>query len=539
MLDLQVRLLDTFVQALRGLTRKTRVRRIKCGEELPKCANCTKTGRQCDGNTSVSVKRAFSTDYLLPSSRSNTRSRLEPRNRLLAPRYPVLVEPSTTLFGNAREKYYFETFCSRTTLEIFDGFAGGGLRLIFLQACESEPAIRHSAIALGALDKTSEAALAHDQMRTTTNQTTNEHYQNALFQYSKAIQQARDTKPDFRTALMTCLIIIAFEAWKGSHQLAVEQIQVGLSLVSEWKRTSSPTSPTIEKDLTLAFSRLSIQLISPVAHPMPITSAGLASILATMPTSFINLTQSYGYSQAIFGTFIRFAEKGQASDPAWTTPTLYPINFFCGYDAPIVDPALEEERQTLMRNIHRWLAALRPLVGTDVEEKQRNIALLSAMRCQGLYIAAATAGTDDEADYDVHTPMYRSMITSASLILNSSTAKQRQGPKFSLDTSLVMPLWHIGSKCRDPDVRKPTVELLLNMNIREGIWDSRVAGTILRCIVELEEEFMEEGWVPEWARTRRVELEVDLERRAATIRCWQKTSEGCEVAVVRRRAVSW
>lgn len=106
---------------------------------------------------------------------------------------------------------------------------------MFLQACESEAAIRHAVVALGALDKTSQAS-RHNALETQKNSTdiASYHYQHALKEYSKAIKYAKAAiKKDLRTALMTSLTILSFEGWYGNHELALQQIRIGTGLLKQ------------------------------------------------------------------------------------------------------------------------------------------------------------------------------------------------------------------------------------------------------------------------------------------------------------------
>jgi len=129
----------------------------------------------------------------------------------------ITQSPSTTTFRNDQEHLYFKLFCSKTSFEILPTFDSGALRQILLQACESEPCIRYAIVALGALDKTSEKAedfklLSFENRKEELTQ----HHQQALEQYSRAIKDMRTAassgRQDIRTTLLTCLVILCFEA---------------------------------------------------------------------------------------------------------------------------------------------------------------------------------------------------------------------------------------------------------------------------------------------------------------------------------------
>lgn len=60
---------------------------------------------------------------------------------------------------------------------------------------------------------------------------------------------------------------------------------------------------------------------------------------------------------------------------------------------------------------------------------------------------------------------------------------------FSLDMGIIFPLFVVGSKCRDPKLRRRAAGHLLKPGFqwREGRWDSCGAGTLIRRIIEIEE----------------------------------------------------
>lgn len=102
-----------------------------------------------------------------------------------------------------------------------------------------------------------------------------------------------------------------------------------------------------------------------------------------------------------------------------------------------------------------------------------------------------------------------------------------------------MPLYIIGRKCRDPTVRREAIALLLGWSWREGVWDSVLAGKIARWVMEIEEEGMSEGFVPEWCRVRGAEVNFDLSERSARVRCLRRVSERCEEMSIREVHLTW
>lgn len=122
-----------------------RTRRVKCGEERPKCARCINFGTSCT--------------YTRTRSPGHGISRF--RSAPLAPRLTTEVIPSLFRIEIEEVYRYFEVFRSRTSFKILSRSCDiESLRIILLQACASQSSIRHAVAALGALEKTSEATPA-------------------------------------------------------------------------------------------------------------------------------------------------------------------------------------------------------------------------------------------------------------------------------------------------------------------------------------------------------------------------------------------
>jgi hypothetical protein len=48
-------------------------------------------------------------------------------------------------------------------------------------------------------------------------------------------------------------------------------------------------------------------------------------------------------------------------------------------------------------------------------------------------------------------------------------------------------LYFVGSKCRDPDLRRQTLDILRETLRREGAWDSMVSARIIETQIAIEE----------------------------------------------------
>ncbi len=250
--------------------RTCKQRRVKCGEERPFCLRCVKFGVQCDG-------------YGVLENPANLPGR--DRKSLILPKPPVKPplwreNPSTSLFDVEQEYRYFDVFCNKTAFDILPNFETSALPLreVILQTCESESSIRHAVVALGALDLAAGSLQDFSHLSLDARKETPlKHHQNALKQYATAIKEMRlvaaNKKQDLKNTLLTCLVILCFEAWNGNQDLAVKQIQTGFRLIRAWRdevlderderrivALESSVQDTVEDELVRIFKRLDVQV---------------------------------------------------------------------------------------------------------------------------------------------------------------------------------------------------------------------------------------------------------------------------------------
>jgi hypothetical protein len=171
-------------------------------------------------------------------------------------------------------------------------------------------------IAIGALHQASLGRKHYLDLDACTNEAVL-HHRYALKQYGRAIKAMKEAvtsgTQDLRTTLITCLVIVVFEAFHGNSTIADNQIQTGVSLIQEWKATypsprvvkgiSSPNPYIIEDELVEAFARLELQTNyrgdgrSPSLHEALGRDAD--SHIENMPKEFTSLDSARTYLEVI------------------------------------------------------------------------------------------------------------------------------------------------------------------------------------------------------------------------------------------------
>jgi hypothetical protein len=464
--------------------------------------------------------------------------------------------PSSSPFKIGDEYRYFDIFSTSTAYEIFPSVERGELRVMFPQASESEDAIRHAVIALGALDKTSQASWhSAQQPGADSIDSSNYHYQYALKHYSKAIKAAQSAvKQDLRTALMTSLTILSFEGWCGNHEMALQQIKIGQRLLKERNGQygepsvfgySTSASLDVQHILLPIFSRLSFQVVSSTASQPPESTPKSCPALeiddphdvGSMPRIFTTLAEAEEYHNAILKFLLGFVSKGQPPIEGVRGSTrTYPVYVF---PEPIPLSILQK-KSTLSENVFQWLSAFAPLKSGPVlnTRQEKKAAMTLELQMRAAYMSVVTACARNESVYDDYLNVYEDIINISEELLNTwPSASTVRAPKFCFDTEVVIHLWSVGHKCRNPTLRRKVISLLLDYPRREGLWDSVFAANIIAYVMEFEEKYIEAGYVPEWARIRCAMFTVDSKRHSVEVEFQQRTSAGSSETVTRRKTI--
>jgi hypothetical protein len=492
--------------------------------------------------------------HILSRSQSK-RNVLLPKINLLA---PLLPNPSKALFNDDAERGYFDIFSSKTAFEILPSFDSGTLRQILLQACVSDPSIRHGVIALGALDKTATSfeAFGAPSMEDERRQFA-QHHQNALKQYLIAIQYMRaaasSSMQDLRTTLLTCLVIFCFEAWDGLKENAVQQIQTGLRLIRNWRdgqmderrplEAPPQSAADLEEDLVRTFNRLDVQAIS-FAYPdecsherQHLIMTQEAAILNQMPQVFSSVQDAEVYESAIIRRTMRFLSF-QVPLPKLPRPyVMFPVNGWYGLRS---DPVVTTQ-QSIIAEIMRWEASMDPLwrrLKTQ-NDPSLTIAAMLRMHIKTAYQALLQICIENEEKWDDLQGNFTEIVELAECTLLVLDAANSSTSRFQFDSHLVIPLHMVGHKCRDPKLRRRAISLMLRNPRREGVWDSVLAGRCTQWAMEVEEEHLEHGKVPGWARIHGVILERDKKSRRVTFTCEQRLSPTSEEVVTLQQTMIW
>ena len=535
-----------------------RSRRIKCDEDKPRCKKCLKSGRPCEypspqpkrkkGGGSDASKRA-----LVPKD-SNS-------DLLLRNRPTILTAPSEPKFQTQQEYRCFQTFCEKTV------FALAGLeepdvwsRLV-LQACERQESIKDTVVAIGALDQTLQAAQVDRQRPSfdlmSTKGHVTPHHQFALQKYGKAVRKMREDLSggyqDLRTTVLSCLLFVAFELFHGNHTSALQQASLGLKMIMERMKDSRTITSnskrrldnlfnSIDEALIQKFVRLDLSSMAFVhenvvkAHQQD-TSPEMFENLHDLPPVFVDLAEAQRYWELSMRPIMNFmtlatsweyialdspTEKStrqhiHIGDADWRLLKTIPpsalgeqvarASLKSGPPPPL--PAMNPHLQRALD----WGAAFEPrFIHSRTPEGRQDFAraTLLQIRWKTTLISASSSPTAGEVQYDQLTHLFQDIIDLVKSITYDEPVSQPDRANFTFDIGRVGSLYVVATRCRDCQLRREAISLLLSKPRREGIWDNVFAARVATVIMIMEEAGLQGGFVPESCRIRIEGLSFDL-----------------------------
>jgi len=340
-------------------------------------------------------------------------------------------------------------------------------------------------------------------------------------------------KYPLRNALIGAILIFCFEGFQGNHNAATPHIRGGYKLLKGQLATNSSTSrPSVpvEEDLIHAFCRLDLQSMLVVDSQQvllgrrPFITMDWGKSIEKMPSQFLNLAEAHQYWGIVMWRCSYFLHSASA---LVDTPILdgsqdnLSINIRSVAhqsfpNGPIPSEILLQQRKYLEENAC-WQAAFRHLLLTGRKSDRHAAALLQFHAVgQRLVLEAASVAAVDECAFDTYLPEFRKMLSLAKTFFAKSPSEQGR-EICSLDIGVIPGLYAIVRLCRNGSVRREALGLLRDFPRREGVWDSLLVAGIGQWIMEVEEEGLEGGFVPERARAGLAKVEVDILNRSATL----------------------
>lgn len=509
-----------------------------CDETKPSCLRCLKFWGHCDGypppkkrarpRSGVSFVET-STRPLLPRATSNASS----------PAQDALI--TATPFESAYEHQGFRNFLSRTAPRLPGLFSSSLWDRVILQASASEPFIRDTLVAIGALSSC-ERKWVKDLpagKKSTSGIEAAPQFRFALQKYGTAVNSMRkklasyanDQSPvqgkkdrNLRLVLISCLLVVCFEVLQGNHFFALRHAISGHSILQDWLSQHAPIEETflepllpftstttrinanfsriclgsplphlIEDDLIHAFSNLDIQIIT-LGDPRPpslyskLKHEGSHTI-ASMPCPFISVEQARLYWELIQRRTSHFigAVAGQLS---LRKDSHMNIDMGLG-SGPIpispeseimfstydMSPTLLAEYHSYVSEITRWFTSFNPFYEKLVEGS-RSWTASSLLKIHALGQQVLMHSSILSDEWSLDSC---TPVFSEMVSLRQLVAQDPlySTPNlFTFEFGLVNPIRSVSRWCREPSIRRESIALLRKLATREGVWDALTMASV-------------------------------------------------------------
>jgi hypothetical protein len=372
-----------------------------------------------------------------------------------------------------------------------------------LQATHHEPAIRHAAIAMGALHEKftlrGDILLGGDDWKGW-----NESF--ALGQYVKALgsllePRRKKEKQAADVALMTCVLFICFETLRGHHGAAIAHVDAGIKIITELSsnRISSSSTPS-----NFSVSANPYTPLSTLNRIFIRLETQAATVTFGRRRQLISSAYDFGpdgYQQDIPQTFTSIEEARNSLEyirtvRARSVPSS-PISAISSHlEVAKMHIAIELTHSVAALRLRQWSSAFESYLATSPtleDEKTRKSVLL--LRIHKLLIGISL-GIDffraltDETVWDEYTFEFEAIISHATELIDSSwIAEPGQKQRiFNLDTGIIIPLYFVAGKCRNYRIRRKAIELLKASGRQEGVSNSDLTARVAERLVEVEEK---------------------------------------------------
>lgn len=465
------------------LTTGTRIRKVKCDEAKPFCIRCTKTGRRCDG-------------YLDAKSMAQRRRRsgVVHNNTISETQTPV------TLFyewASSDEKRSFHFFQHVTAPCLSADFDGAFWRVLVLQICQTEPAVKHAVLAVSSLHESMVRGTFAPYVDTGDRQSF------ALWQYNKAItcllDQMREADAKPLVPLLTCVLFVCIEFMQGKDRESLIHLDQGRQILSQLGRKVTMRNPevdVIKQHLVPMYTRLSLTLQMFGGDSVPIPPQ--LKLITDVPMMFESIDDVRYALYDFMEECLRFTKKFKFRNEEEDNMREF-----------------EEEQEYLLRKLSRFNVAFSLFQSTHGKYSAPGCMALIEIHLKTAFIWVSTAlSVGQETVFDDHVTTFSAIIPLATAFMDAisspprETPNSRPGPSatsaiaaasdtrrfsamFTFETHIIAPLYFVATKCRHPIIRRSALELLRRTpGRRENLWRADTMATLAEHTIKLEEKHL-------------------------------------------------
>lgn len=408
-------------------------------------------------------------------------------------------------FEDLLEKRYFQFFRQKTIASTNSIVDSRFWDRLVLQACHTEPTIRHAVLALSSLHQLSSLPSDSEANR--------QHRRYAEKQHQKALEAARSliasAAPDDVDRILTaCIIFIIFEGVRGDYRAAAVHMDSGRAIVAQnLRRLQQKGRRKDLLEIQQAMARLDIPAIclSDRSSPYKYT---LSDFHETCPNITPGRFEDVGEAQASLIDLVRWllliGVCLEHEELHGDLPTL------ARYQA---------EKIKCADLLEKWHWHFEEVIARA--EDRESPAILN-MKCwyAAMQVLIKAEGYGLETRYDRYTYIFEECLRYAKQI-SDKLLRGDEKHSFSYDFGYLIPVYMCAVRCRDPILRRRALGILQSHPRQEGIWESTAAAAVAAQWIAMEEEGLDiltcAADVPEHQRIRHIDTTIDIETHTASL----------------------
>ncbi|KAK3357296.1 hypothetical protein B0T25DRAFT_589604 [Lasiosphaeria hispida] len=397
-------------------------------------------------------------------------------------------------WASADEKRSFHFFQHVTAPCLSGDFDGVFWRVLVLQICQTEPAVKHAVLAVSSLHE--------GMMAPTPYAEADDRHSFALSQYNKAIacllDQMREVDAKPLVPLLTCVLFVCIELMQSKDTESIIHLEQGRQILSRLGRKASSQNPEIDiikQHLVPMYTRLSLTSLmfggDPVAIPTPLKT------LTDVPMMFGSISEVRYALYDFMDECLRFAKKTHAAKYSELPEEELRIH--------------EKEQDYLLRKLSKFNVAFSLYQSQRARDAPPGAIALIQIHVNTTYIWISTALSSEETVFDAHVATFSKIIPLANTFMDTLTGPANHDPMankmaatspsaadtrrfsamFTFEMHIIAPLYYVAAKCRHPLIRRAALDLLRrNPARRENLWRANVMAAIADHTIRLEEKHL-------------------------------------------------
>lgn len=455
---------------------------------------CTRTGRRCEYRETpdkrTRVWRADKTPRLEEEVSPDTPA------KQISFFGPLMAPVDAGQVGlRSDERWYLDYFRKSTSIQCAAYFYDEFWQRLVHQACHHQPAVRHAAIGMAALNwEFMNLRLGRNCGRLDRSV--------SLHQTNKAIAYLRQNLMDDRmgplrveVALISCIILVNVILFQEGADVAGRHLRSGSKLLEQYLNDHSGRS-TVGPILRQVFANSHL-IWSTFTDPAAFSEDDDAALRFPVPDTYSAPMHDYEKESDFMTTLARLVIQSHSR----------------GFSVGPVTSELNEEPITVLFKLRAWKSQMKGAFAIHKDRvPDRHLEALAVFEVWDevlrIIFAVETQPPPRELMYDATVETFRKAVQIAKNLLTFSSDLSSL-PTFYIRRGVIPPLFFCAFRCRDWFIRREALTLLQQWSKKDSVSTVSATTRVLERLVELESEGLTlENVIPEANRIEAVIVKI-------------------------------